>query len=270
MNINHGFGFYYEGEEIEESNDSENPNPTTTTPTPTPPPLKTFTQDEVNTLLAREKRSAEDRGRKQNEKLIKEYEALRKNAATSEEEKTRLETRIEDLKNEYLTQDELRKKNEKAEKEKQKTEKEELIGDRNRWKNMYEQSTIDREIVDAAIKGEAYNPEQILNQLKPNTRLVEELDEENRPTGRFVSKVRLAGKDKDGKPTVFDLTPTDAVKMMKEMPDLHGNLFKSGAHSGLGSNNNATYSRGSNVPPYTDAAAYRKWRNDQKVTPARR
>jgi hypothetical protein len=121
-------------------------------------------------------------------------------------------------------------------------------------------------LLDAGIRGDAFNADQVVTILRPSTRLIEELDPEtNQPTGRFVPKVRLAGKDKDGKSVVLDLTPTDAVKQMKEMPEIYGNLFKSGAHSGVGGNNNASYNKGTNSPPIGQGqAAYLKWREQQK------
>lgn len=264
--------FYYDGEEEsnEEGGGNEEPNnPVTPTPTPSSNDNnnnKGFSQEEVNALLAKERRKLQGN----NEKTIKELEALKKTAQLTQEEKERVEQRIEDLRNEYLTKEQLDKKKRKEEEDRTKKEKDELSKDRDHWKTLYEVSTIERELVDAAIKGDSYNPDQVLQILKPNTRLVEELDQDNRPTGRFVSKVRLAGKDKDGKTVVLDLTPTEAVKQMKEMDDIYGNLFKSGARGGVGGNNNSSYSRGSGGPPLNDPVAYREWRKRQQIASARR
>jgi hypothetical protein len=251
--------FYYEGEgEGEGEGDSEgektgSPTPTPTTPTPTP----TFTQDDVNKFVAEERR----RQKKANEATIKQLEDLKKTAQLTAEEKERLETRIEDLKNESLTKEQIAKKEAKKEAERIEREKEQLHKEALKWKSKYEESTIDRELLDAA-GTDAYNPTQFLDILRPKTRLVEELDEDNQPTGRWIAKVRLSGKDKDGKAITFDLTPPEAVKQMKEMSDDYGNLFRSGANSGTGGNNNSSVKR-SGSPPLGNQAAYLDWRKTQ-------
>jgi len=93
--------------------------------------------------------------------------------------------------------------------------------------------------------------------------------ETDQPTGRYVPKVRLAGKDKDGKSVILDLTPTEAVKQMKEMPEIYGNLFKSGAHSGIGGKNDSFKKGTEGGPPIGQGqAAYLRWREQQKKTGA--
>jgi hypothetical protein len=260
--------FYYEEETVVET-----PTETTTvtpSPTPTPEEKKLLPQDQVNRLLKQEREKAEEKARKGNEATIRQLEQLKKTAALTEEEKSKLETRIEDLKNEYLTKEQLDKKKQKEEADKAKKQQEELSKDRDNWKNLYETSIVERKLLDAGIEHEAFNPEQILEILKTKTRLVDERDAEDKPTGRFVPKVRLAGKDKDGNTVILDLTPTDAVKQMKEMPEIYGNLFKSGAHSGIGGNNNQSSRGNLGGPPTNDTVAYRQWRKQQPGMATRR
>ena len=215
---------------------------------------KTFTQDDVNKFLAEERRKAQ----KGNERTVKELETLRKTANLTTEEKEKLEIRIEDLKNEFLSKEELAKKETKKEADKTKRQLEDLVTERDRWKNLFTSSTIERELVSAAA-ADAYNPDQILKILKPDTRLTEELDAETgQPTGKLIPKVKFVGKDKDGKPVQLDLSATEAIKQMKEMQE-YGNLFRSGANGGLGGNNAITLNLTKGEIP-TDPRAYREWR----------
>lgn len=221
-------------------------------PPPTPPPGKTFTQEQLNTFLAEERRKAQ----KANERTIKQLEELKKTHPFTSEEKEKLESRIEDLRNEYLTKEELSKKEQDKLRKEAKKKEEDLAKDRDAWKDRYTTYAIEQDIYTAAAQ-DAYNPMQVVNLLRPLTRLVEELNEDNQPTGKLVSKIRLASKDKDGNNVMLELSPSDAIKQMKEMQE-HGNLFKSGAHSGVGGNSASTVPK--NGPPLDDPAAYRLWR----------
>jgi predicted RNA-binding protein with EMAP domain len=225
------------------------------TPTPEPPPNsgKTFTQDQVNTLLAEEKR----KGQKANEKTIRQLEELKKSGGFSVEDKQQLENRIEELKTEYMTKEELSKREQDKLKREAKKAQEDLAKERDNWKERYTNYAIEQDIYNAS-HDDAYNPLQIINLLRPMTRLVEELDDDNKPTGRLISKVRLSGKDKSGNIVTLDLAPPEAIQQMKEMPE-HGNLFKSGAHSGVGGVGSPGITP-KNGPPVDDTVAYRAWR----------
>jgi hypothetical protein len=93
---------------------------------------------------------------------------------------------------------------------------------------------VTNSLTDAAVKGKAFNPNQVVTLLKPHTRVEEIVGDDGKPTGKFTTKVKLPAKDKDGNPTILELGPTEAVKQLSEMPDEYGNLFISGAAGGLG------------------------------------
>ncbi len=250
MRIMGNYNRYFEGEEVEEEKvEEEKPVPTSTP--------KTFTQEEVNKIAAEERRKAQ----KANEKTVKQLEDLKKNATLTEEQKTQLEERIETIKNEYLTKEELARKEAAKDKNKTKLELDAKTKEAEKWKKMYEETTVDTGLWAAASSDpDIFSPQQIVDLLKPKTRLVEELEEDSgQPTGRYTTKVRFAGKDKDGNTITLDLTPTDVVKQMKEMPEVYGNQFRNNATGGVGGNNVQTRTNNSNVPP-TDPAAYREWR----------
>ena len=97
------------------------------------------------------------------------------------------------------------------------------------------------------------------------TRLVEDIDPKTgKSSGRFNSVVDFPDVDAEGLPTISVMSPKDAVKRMKALPDIYGNLFKSGVVSGIGSNS-ATGSLPGNgkvdlKKAASDAASYRELR----------
>ena len=215
-----------------------------------------FTQDQVNKFLAEERRKLQ----KANERTVQQLEALRKNASLTEQEKISLEERIETIKNEFLSKEQIQQKEAQKAAKKQKEEIEVIQKEIGRWKNLYEETTVENNLLGAAASDtDVFNPKQILELLRPKTRLVEELDEDSgKPTGRFTPRVRLPGKDKDGNNITLELTPLEAVKQLKENTSEYGNLFKSNVIKGVGGSNNGD-TRKSNEPP-EDPAAFRAWR----------
>lgn len=225
----------------------------------TPVKLDEATQKYVNSLLAEEKR----KGQTATHKAVTELETIRNQAGTTAAERDRLNERIEELQNQHVTEKELTakdlKKKETAQAAKLKAAEDEAA----RWKDLFNTTTIKRSIVDAALVKEhkAHNPQHVVNMLAPVTRLVEEMDEDNKPTGEYIAKAKVRTV-KDGKPTVLEMTVTEAVKFMSEQEE-HAPLFDSGVSGGLGGNPNRPRSKGDerdpNVPP-TDQAEYRAWR----------
>jgi hypothetical protein len=97
------------------------------------------------------------------------------------------------------------------------------------WENKYKDSTIARALQDAAVSGDAYNPAQLVTILRPMTKLTEE-------NGEFKTIVQFPDTDATtGEPVMTARTPEEAVKRMKELPEVYGNLFKSNVVSGIGS-----------------------------------
>lgn len=215
---------------------------------------KTFTQDQVNKLIAEEKR----RTQQNRNTLLNELKGLRDSVQLTEEQKQQLESRIEQLTNETLTaQQQLQRDREKLTKQhREELDKEKQS--RERVWGQYMSEKITREITDAALENKAISPIQIVNYLQQNTKLVEEL-KDGQPTGRWVSRVSFQDKDAQGSPITLELSVTEAVKRMAEMPE-HWNLFNSGVNGGLGSFNapQTGVQRGSKPP--ADPVAYRKWR----------
>ena len=209
---------------------------------------KTFTQEDVNRILADDKRKL----REQNDKLIKDLDALKNSSSMSEAEKSKLASQIEALQTQSMTE------KEKAQREKEKIEKdlsktiETITKERDDWSMRCEKYMKQNELNIAANENDAFNAQQIVQILEPNTKLVE-----NQENGSLEIKVRFDDVDKDDKPVTLELAPKEAVKRMKDLPDRFGNLFKNNATGGLGSMNTSTNGKAS--VNLKDPAAYRSF-----------
>lgn len=191
---------------------------------------KTFSQEEVNKILAAEKRKHQ----KVAQKAIEEAAAATKKASLTAQERQEADERLEQLRTELLTKEQQAKRAAERLKNQHKEERNRLTKDRDYWKKEYTDSTIQRAITDAAASNNAFSPTQVVAILGPNTKLAEVLDEEGKPTGRLEPKIRFRDTDKEGKPVTLELSPKDAVKRMKEMDEFL-NLFRGEGSGGVGS-----------------------------------
>lgn len=214
---------------------------TNETPVETPPPAaadpppkkRVFEQEEVNAMMAKDKRAL----KAQNEQLAKTLEEVQKNQRLTEEERSELAAQIENLRTQHLTAEEKAKRERKKLETEHQTALEKKTKEAEEWRNRYTTEKIQRTILDASVANEAFSPEQIISFLRPETRLADVLDEEGRPTGELTPKVKFQSKNAEGKSVTLDLTVDEAVKAMKEDVARFGNLFKSNATGGFGGNN---------------------------------
>ena len=182
---------------------------------------------------------AEERRKLQakNDQLITQLETQKNVAGTTAAEKLALESKIEGLKGEFATKDELTQRETsrklKELEDKVKTE----AAEKATWKQRFEANKRRVDLTHAAAIGEAFDAEQVVTILNPMTRLVEVVGEDNKPTGEYETRVKIQTTDKDGKPVTLDLDPVAAVKQLKEMPEKYGNLFISRQAGGLGLGN---------------------------------
>jgi len=195
-----------------------------------PPAGKTFTQEEVNAIVAKEKA----KHRQEVETRVTELENLKKSKSLTDQDRTQLQTQIDELKNTLLTKEQLAAKEQDRLRNQHKGELDSVTKERDDWKGRYTKATIERSILDSAVAEEGFNPDQFIAVLSPHTRLVEEIGADGNPTGNLVPKVKFQDKDKEGKPVALDLTTGEAVKRMKELPQF-ANFFKAAVNGGLGS-----------------------------------
>lgn len=200
-------------------------------PPPPAAPPKTFTQEQVNQFLAEERRKLQTK----QQTLAQELEQIRTSARLTEEEKSALSARIEELTNQSLTKEQqLTRDLEKANGQ-VKTVQETLGKERDVWQGRYATLLIENQITAAATNGKAYNNEQVLDLLKPKAKVAPVLGEDGKPTDRFQVVIKFDDMDaKTKQPVTLDLSPVDVVKRMTELPERYGNLFQSGVQPGVG------------------------------------
>jgi hypothetical protein len=221
---------------------------------------KTFTQDEVNKLLADDRR----KHKAQVDKSVAELEQLKKSKSLSDQERHNLAQKIEDLQNSVLTKEQVAaKEQEKLKKTLEHTTKE-LTEDRDSWKNRFHTTQIQQAITSEAVTHQAFDPDALIALLETKTRLVEVIDDDGKATGQFVPKTKLQDKDKDGRVVTIEMTVPEAVAKMKEQPK-YGYLFKSTAAAGLGAGTQGGGRGGEVDPSSMGTEQYRAWRKKEGI-----
>ena len=192
--------------------DSPPTSPPTSPPsTPPSPPPKLFTQAEVNQLMEGHRKGLQ----KQVEELGQQLEAAKGQGNDA------LLAKINDMSLSLKTTQE-----QAAEREKRlAAEKDSKIADQDKaytkLSSEFQQYRIQHTLKDAALSGEAFNPDHIVTQLRGMTGIND------------AGEVQVKGlfQTEDGHPSLQ--TPVEAVKWMKEHPEQWGNFFK-GAKPGFG------------------------------------
>jgi len=194
---------------------------------------KTFTQEEMNRILAEDKRKHQA----QLQKMESQLTELAKSKTLTDQERATLKENLDAIAGQLRTKEQQAQLEKRQMEEAHATKMAEADQKAQVWESLYRDSTIARSLQDAAVKHEAFNTSQIVTQLKPWTRLIEIMDEKtSKGTGKYQVVVEMPDVDPTtGQPVPFTGTPEDAVKRMKEMPEQWGNLFKSGVVSGIGS-----------------------------------
>jgi len=221
---------------------------------------KTFTQEQVNTIVAADRRKLEEALKK----TEKQYQELLASQSLTEQERKALQANLE------MVQGQLRSKEEQLLIEKKQLEEtyagklQEVEKKASFFETLYRDSTIERALQDAAVKHEAWSPSQVVTLLRGQTKMLEETDSRTgRLTGKYKPVVEMqALNTTTGEIETKAYTPEDAVKKMKDTPDTWGNLFRSGVVSGIG----AGTATGGLMPGQggkLDAAAIRKLTQEQ-------
>jgi hypothetical protein len=217
----------------------------------------TMTQDKLNTLLAKNRRSLT----KQNEVLAKKLETLQTQVNMTDAEREGLSETIASLRDQTKTASELKRQELKKKEEEFSKRYDTVKGERDGWKTKFANAEINRSLMDAASKFKAYDAEQLVGILSSKTRLVEAVDDVGAPTGKFSVVVDYASQDEDGKDITLVLSPQETVKAMSET-ERHANLFVARGAPGLGQKGNDA--KADDKPPTHDMKAYMAWRKSQK------
>lgn len=237
------------------------PPPAPSPAPPAPPPDKTFTQEQVDTMVSETAKKHQT----QAQKALEELDAIKTKAQLSETERVELNERIDTMKNQLLTKEELAKKDKDKLLANHTDELKLVTIERDSWKSRYTESTIIRNITDEAVANKAFVPEQVVNMLWNDTNLIPVLDSDDKPTGELQARVKFPDVDKEGKPCILDLTIAEAVKRMTEIEKYY-NLFKGEGTGGMGLNNRPSGKNLDIRKIATDPAAYREARKKGEIT----
>jgi hypothetical protein len=221
---------------------------------PDPTKEKKFTQDEVNSLLAKDKRKLKE----DNEKLTLSLKEMQEKFAGNQDVVNDLQGKIDEIENKSKSEVTLiKEENDKLKKAHQK-EKEDLLKERDGYHKLFTDHKIETEIMAAAINGEAFSPMQVHTLLANKAKLNKKED------GSFAVEIEF-NEIKDGQTQKLILSPTETIKRMKETPDIFGNLFKSGVKGGVGGGNSTDGKVNLNTV-VSDPAKYRENRKQIRDT----
>jgi TolA-binding protein len=193
---------------------------------------KVFTQEQVNEIVGKRQKGLQEKF----QALEGTYTELLEQTNLSDAARTKLQ---EDLEN---VQKQMRTKEQQIEHERLQAEtrfQAELNGateERDFYKELFETSTSQREITDAAVKLDGFNPADFIDKLGPRSKIVDEVDSAGVKTGRKVTQVTWEVKDpKTGKVTQTQQRPEAVIQLMKDDPmGQFANLFKPNVAKGVG------------------------------------
>lgn len=197
-------------------------------------PSTRFDQDQVNKIV--QDRLAKDRKKHEDKYsgLKKTYEDLLGSQTISEEERDKLQTQYEDLQKQHRTKDEQAKHEKNQLKDRYENQLQTYKEAAERWERQHKEHLIEISLLGAASAHDAFMPEQILAVVSKWTKLVDAVDENDKPTGKLTAMVDLPDVDADtGKQIITQHTPMGAIERLKE---LQPNLFKANVVSGVGGN----------------------------------
>ena len=218
-----------------------------------------FTQDELNKMMSENRKKLTQ----QNTDAIAELTKLKDQVKMSSQQKIDLELKINELEESFLSKDELAKKTVAKQVKEHQQLVDKLTTERDDWRGRHSIATTTRALQDAAIAEEAISPNQIVAMLGQTTHLVEAIEDSGKATYKIA--VKFNDTDDDGKSIISDLSPVEAVKRMKELPALYGNLFKGTAKGGVGGEAGAEGgdSKQLKLEEITnDPEKYREWRKE--------
>ena len=224
-------------------------------------PPKTFTQDEVNALLAKEKRAAQQKIQEQ----LKALEAIQRDGLTPDG-KQALEQQIDTLRAQSQTESELAKHKLAKQQKAWEEEKQRLIGERDAARKEHEQLEVDT-ILTTAMGMHGVLP-GAMGVIKPflvqRMKSVPVMDSDGKPTGqnRRVIQIDVPDDEDPSKLKSLQLTPDKAVAHLREQSEFLG-LFASQATSGTGSIK--TTKTGEPDFKNMSQAEYMEWRKQNKT-----
>jgi len=243
---------------------------TATVPTVEPPVVppvpptegkgKTYSQEDIDKLLGEERRKGNEAARA----AMSELEALKPKLNMTKQERDEMDARIKELNARLMTNEEIAAQEQAKLRKAHEDTVAELTSKAEKWQRQFTDAAIERAITDAAVVNDVYNPSQVVSLLRNSTRLVPKLDSEGHATGQFEPMVQLDAPGADGEIKSLELSPTEALKRMRDMTG-YLNLFKGTGVGGLGSGNEGPSGKRDIKEIAKDPEAYRKMRAEGKI-----
>lgn len=204
------------------------PAPPVVPPPPTPPDAR-FTQADIDRIVG--ERTAKER--EKSKSYLADLENLRNTANLTMKEKEDLQLRIDTLSKDVFSKEELAKQEQEKLSKKFKAEQETLVAERDGYKKKHDGLVIKTALVEASVANKAFNSQQILQLFQNSAKIVPVLDSEGKDTGLIDVKIPVQAKKGD-KVVELELSATEALKTMRENPEIYGNLFLYEGKGGAG------------------------------------
>ncbi len=199
------------------------------------PAERTFSQQQVNELLARDKRHHQA----QHQKTLDHLQQLEQNKSLSDRELAGLRARAQELESALPAEQQLT-----SLRDRHAQELAEIRSKGDHFKGLYTQDAIANALTSAASAAGAFNPDQLIALLRNKAQLVDG------PNGPAVQ--------------IDGLSVAAVVAQMKADP-ANGNLFKSESAGGLGAQGTSAPrpTDPNKPPPASDWRAFLKWRRER-------
>lgn len=191
----------------------------------------TFDQAAVDKIVA----DARRKDQAELQKTTAELKKLQASESLTAQEKANLQSRIEDIENQYKTKEQLAAQELEKQQTAAKTALEAAAQERDQWKGSFEANTIGTAILKTSAP-DAVNVELMDDLLRPKSRVVPAKDSAGTIIpGQFIVMTKVTVTDAKTKaPVTLELPIEDAIKQMKGDPQRYGNLFKSTTGGGVG------------------------------------
>lgn len=207
------------------------PPPPAVPPPPPPPAGKTFTQADVDRMMAEHRRGLQAA----NQELADQITEISAKANLTESQKAELDAKITTLQTQHLTEAQKLTQQVEAEKKRVAALEDSSKKEVDLWRGNFQELLVTNSILKGAKAHDAAFEEQMLDMLRPKAKVVPATDEQgNVIPNRFVAKMPVTMTDPKTKALVtVELPIEDAIGEMRKDAK-HGNLFLTGGKPGLG------------------------------------
>jgi hypothetical protein len=232
---------------------------------------KTYTKEEFDAHMGGLRRKYEgqlETTKAAQKALAEQLEQQKQLKGLSDDERTALQTKIDELESSFMTEKEKADRASAQQAEQFTNQINGLTQERDHWRSGYQTEVISNSIRAAAAEHKAYDRsgDQIAAIIRPMVEFKEVVDDDGQPTGSVKPIVKFPDIDsKTKEPITMEYTVAEAVKRMTEL-NKHFNLFEDTMRGGLGGSKNGGAPKGKvDVARLAreDPAALRKLRKEQ-------